>query len=79
MDTRNAQFLSYNCRKKIKNQHFEHFLAVHAQKSPTGSDKNVIFGTAHNYPTTLVISGDPEKIIENELFVIKNWPAIDKK
>ena len=53
------------------NQHFWHFLAVHAQKSHTRSDKNVFFGTAYHYRTTLVISGEPEKLLENELFVIK--------
>ena len=40
--------------------------------------KNAFFGTAYHYPTTLVISGDPEKLIENEILVIKNWPEIDK-
>ena len=78
LDTHNAQFLSYKCRKKIRNQHFEHFLAVQALKAPTGSDKNVFFGLGCHYPTTLVISGDPDKLIENELFVIKNWPEIDQ-
>ena len=40
--------------------------------------KMCFIGTACHYPTTLVISGDPEKLIENKLFVIKNWPEIDK-
>ena len=54
------------------------FLAVHDQKSYTWSGKNDFFGIAYYYPTTLVISDDPEKIIHSELFVTKNWPEIDK-
>ena len=71
LEIRNAQLFSYKTTKKTRNLHFEHFLPVHAQKSPTRSDKNMFFETAYHYSSTLVISVDPEKLIENELFVIK--------
>ena len=72
LEIRNAQLSSYKTTKKTRNLHFEHFLPVHAQKSPTRSDKNMFFETAYHYPTTLVIHDNPKKLKENELFVIKN-------
>ena len=53
-------------------------MAAHVQKSHTESDRNVFFEIVYHYPTILVLSGEHEKPLENELFAIKNWPEIQK-
>ena len=75
--TRRTFFFNYVLNKIAEINNLA-FLAAHAQKSHTESDRNVFFGIVYHYPTILVLGGEHEKPLENELFAIKNWPEIQK-